>query len=223
MNTKRKILILISSPKQGHKCASWIAGDMLAKALAGNNVESTIINLAALMNSEKWEENLLCAINGHENVVFSSPINNGGPPSFVIRAMDSLKKNMSKINNSKGMFAISNCGFPEARQNNSAVNIYRQFAKESGFSCLGVFAIGMGPMLMYGRGLVLTILGLNIKKAFSVAAKAIARGEAVPKRAEELISKPIIPVGMYVFKHNFDIFKNEIMFKLKGITFQAEN
>jgi multimeric flavodoxin WrbA len=218
MNAKRRTLILIGSPKQDLKCASLIAGSVLAKALTDNGASYTLINLTVLMKSEKWAEELLDLVNSHENIVFSSPIQNGGPPSFVIRAMDILKENMSRIGKGKGLFAISNCGFPEAKQNNSAVNIYRQFSKETGLSWLGSFAIGMGPMLMYGRGLVLKILGVNIRRASSMAAEAIVCGEPVPKKAEELASRPMIPISAYILKHNFDIFKNEIMFKIRGIS-----
>lgn len=205
MSTTKKALFLIGSPKSNSKSSSWHIADSLIKAMAVNGVESKVLRLISLVGSSKSERELLDAISDCDVLIFSSPVYNG-VPSFVIRVMDAIKNNRANIRGRKEIFVISNCGIPRAEQNNTAINIYRQFAKEMGFIWLGAFAICMGPIIIFCGGIIRKMFGWNMNKAIASAACDISMGRPVSERAKELMSRPIMPVWLYTWKHSAEVF-----------------
>lgn len=202
MSTKKKALLLAGSARHKNKSSSWLLGDFLLKSLSSNGFETNAFQLNFLINSKRWSEELISAINYYDILIFSSPVYTNSLPSFVIQVMEEIKENKKNITGNKKIFVISNCGFPEIEQNMSSINTYRQFAKEMDFTWLGAFGFSMGSLLSRWR--FLNIFGIfhNIKKALFLAAAAIAQDETVPVIAQELAAKPIISVKLYTFLAN---------------------
>lgn len=197
MTIRKKVLILIGSPKPKRRSASEFLGGLLANSLIARNAEVNVLYLVEL----KDPRILVDAINRSDTIVFSSPLYIDSTPFIVVRTMDIIKDNILDIrdNSHKGMFVISNCGFPEAGHNKVAVQIYRQFAKEMHFRWLGSFSIGMGPAYIHGYFFRPFRIFRNIEKAMALAAEAIVMDDSIPKDSEDLASRPILPKGLYLF------------------------
>jgi hypothetical protein len=102
----------------------------------------------------------------------------------------------------KRFVAISNSGFPEAKQNTTALAVCRLFAKQVGFNWAGGLAMGGGEMI---AGQPLSELGGRVRgktKALEIAADALAQGDPIPEKAVALMSKRGVPRWMYLWIAN---------------------
>jgi hypothetical protein len=100
--------------------------------------------------------------------------------------------------------AIANCGFPGADHNNTALAICSGFARQSGFEWMGGLSLGSGEGLVHGVPLSeLDGRAIPIKRAFDLAAEALASGSPIPQSARDLLAKPIIPNWMYTLQGRY--------------------
>jgi hypothetical protein len=95
------------------------------------------------------------------------------------------------------LVAISNCGFPEAEQNEIALRIYRCFARQAALGWAGGLAMGAreavkSKPLGESRGIV-----RNVIAALDLAAEALTGGHPVPQEAVSLMAEPLMPAWMY--------------------------
>ena len=93
--------------------------------------------------------------------------------------------------------AIVNCGFPESSQNETALRICQQFAREAGFEWAGGLALGAGQSI---NGRPLADLGgmvRNIAAALDLAAGALAEGGSVLGEAVTAMASPMMPAWTY--------------------------
>jgi hypothetical protein len=169
---------------------------------AGLETEKVYIHPS--LKSDEGRANLLRVVNGSDLLILAFPLYVDSPPSPVIAALELIAEHrkMSKKPKSQKLLAIANNGFPEARQNNTALAICRRFASETGIEWVGGLALGGGEAI---AGKPLDEAGgmvRNVKKALDFAAAALAEGKSVPKEAEALMAKPIAPVWMYVWFGN---------------------
>jgi hypothetical protein len=94
--------------------------------------------------------------------------------------------------------AIANCGFPEARHNETALAICASFARQAGFNWANSLALGAGEGMVHGMPLnELDGRVSPLKKALDLAAAALAQGQPIPEDAQKLLAKPFIPSWMY--------------------------
>jgi hypothetical protein len=141
-------------------------------------------------------------------MVLSSPLYVDSVPSGVLRVFEEIAAIRAEDAKRPGdqrprMIAIFNCGFPEAHQNNVALEICRLFAHEVGFRWSGGMAMGMGEML--GRR-PLQQAGRKVRpvlEALDLAAEALAQGGDIPAEAVDLIARPIMPKWLYVLGGNW--------------------
>ena len=83
---------------------------------------------------------------------------------------------------------------PEARQNQTALAICRNFARLSGFDWAGGLALGAGGGVVHGAPL--TSLGRRaspFRKSLELAAGMLAVGKPIPHEAVALMGKTVIP------------------------------
>jgi hypothetical protein len=93
--------------------------------------------------------------------------------------------------------ALINCGFPEARQCDTAIAICRCFAREAGMEWAGGLALGGGESIG-GRPLKEAGgVAKNARKALDLAAEALSEGRQVPGEAVSLMARPTVPAWMY--------------------------
>lgn len=146
-------------------------------------------------------------------------------PPIIIRALDiigksqkvpGLKQTKAPIHNirivknfldglepKRRMFvAISNSGFPEAHQSNTALAICRKFADEAELDWAGGLALGGGAAID-GKPLDKTGgMTRNVRKSLDIAAQDIAAGHPISQQAIDLMAKPISHTWLYILLGN---------------------
>jgi hypothetical protein len=132
-------------------------------------------------------------------VIISAPLCVDALPAAVTELLEILHRQLDDHARpaEHRLVAISNCGFPEAEQNEIALRIYRCFARQAGFKWAGGLALGggepiKGKPLGESRGIV-----RNVIAALDLAAEALAEGDPVPQEAVDLMAEPLIPASMY--------------------------
>jgi hypothetical protein len=90
------------------------------------------------------------------------------------------------------MLAIVNNGFPDSKQNATALAICKQFANEVGFEWTGGLTMGAGAMIN-GAPLDKVPMIKNVLKALDLTAESLLESSTVSDEAITLISKSVMP------------------------------
>lgn len=81
-----------------------------------------------------------------DTIILSFPLYVDAPSNKVIELFEYIdNKNISLKD--KNIYAISNCGFWEAEQNDTAIEIIRNFSKQHNAKFMGSFKIGAGEIV----------------------------------------------------------------------------
>jgi hypothetical protein len=132
-------------------------------------------------------------------LVIAFPLYVDSLPYLVIRAMEHIARHRQARGEGKSqrLVSIANCGFPEAHQNDTALAICRQFAREAGFEWAGGLALGGGEAIN-GKSLS-QVKGMarNVIKSLDLTADALAEGQMVPQEAVGAMATPITPAWAY--------------------------
>jgi len=207
--TRPKALLLAGSPK-GKAGTSYALGRYLLRKLenAGMEIEETAVS-AALQSTESLH-GFHKATDAADLVLVSFPLYVDQLPAPLIQALELVaerRKGRPSVSPAAGplvqkLAVIVQCGFPETIQNQPAVGIMRQFAREAGFEWAGALAMGMGGAV--GRKPLEKAGGVvrNVVKALDLAAISLAGGGNVPEEAAALMAKPLMPKWFYVFMAN---------------------
>jgi hypothetical protein len=213
MNTKKKALLLIGSPKK-YQSASEFTGGFLLALLDEKGMRTEKLQMLPLIQSEEGKNILLSAIDSTDIIIFSCPLYIDSMPHWVISTMELIVEYRKKLNNPKKQtfVAISNCGYPEAKHNNVALAIYRKFAKEADFKWAGGLAFGMAAATCVKISKKAGFLFQNVKKTLNITADALIEDRYIPKEAYELMVKPFAPAWFYIYSATtvglFTIIKN---------------
>jgi hypothetical protein len=203
MNGTRHATLLIGSPR-GPASTSESLGTYLLRRLAEHGLETEKAYVNQSLNSDRSREALLRLADSSDLLILTFPLYADSLPSRVIAALELMAQHKRRENmpRRQRLVAIVNSGFPEARQNDTALAICRRFAEEAGIDWAGGLALGGGEMI---AGRPLTEVGgsvRNIRKALDLTAAAIAEGEPVPKEAADLMAKLVIPSRLYIWAAN---------------------
>ncbi len=87
--------------------------------------------------------------------------------------------------------AIAQCGFPEARHCDVAIEVCRLFAQEIGAEWAGHLAFGMGPSV--GGGSIERSPLARVLPEFDAAVRALAEGEQIPAESTAAFARPLAP------------------------------
>lgn len=201
MLNEKKALLLIGSPKHKNSTSSAL-GEFLLKGLDKKGYECLKFQIASTLKNNAQE--LLDSVQEADIIIFSFPIYVDCLPAPVIKAMELIGENRRNERNEKNqaMLSITNCGFPEALHNHTAVRICRSFAEKNGFDWLGGLFMGGGPAI---NGRPVEQMGgmtRNIVKALEMAVEAITREEEIPSEALELMSRKMMPRFLYMAAGN---------------------
>jgi multimeric flavodoxin WrbA len=194
----RRALLLVGSPKT-RKSTSHSLGAYLYEQLAAQSIEIDTVYLHPALRSPEKVESLLDALDAADLVTLSFPLYVDSLPAPVIEALERIAAHrQGREGPRRQVFAaIANCGFPEAFQNATALAICETFAQQAGFEWAGGLALSGGGAT---EGAPLADLGgrtVAMRKALDLAAAALAQGQAVPKTAQEILAKPLIPAWLY--------------------------
>jgi hypothetical protein len=144
---------------------------------------------------------LLSAADRADIILLASPLYVDSLPSQVLQAFELIAEQRRNNNNPRRqrLLAVINCGFPEARHNDTALAQCRIFCREAGIGWAGGLGLGGGGMV---GGLPLEKRGRavrNIMASLQIAARALAEDIPVPAEAVSLMARPHVPVWLYLF------------------------
>ena len=202
MTETKSALLLVGSPK-GEMSTSASLGNYLLKLLEEANIKTIKAFIHRLVNRSEKIEDLLTMVNNADLIILSFPLYVDSLPAPVIKAMELIRDSRNeKQRKNQNFIAISNSGFPEASQIEIALEICKNFAEEVNFNWRGGLALGGGGAVngrpLEERGGMLR----NVIKGLEITAEYLSRGEDIPNEAIELVSKSLIPSGMYKMMGN---------------------
>lgn len=203
-SSQERVLLLVGSAKRPRSTSESL-GTYLVERLRERGFEAETLLLHRSLRSDEGREALLAATDRADVLVIAFPLYIDSLPYLVIRAMERIAKHRQAGGEVKEqrLVAIANCGFPEARQNDTALAICRQFAREAGFEWAGGLAMSGGEAIN-GQSLP-KVKGMarNVIKSLDLAAAALAEGKPVPQKAAGAMAKPIIPAWAYTWLGGF--------------------
>jgi hypothetical protein len=205
---KQRAFLLVGSPK-GTKSSSYSMGSYLIRKLETGGLATESMSAGQALYSKENTDRMLDAVDAADLVVVAFPLYVDQLPAAVELIAERRRQRAERPSNPaepegssletrpQKLMAIVNCGFPEAYQNQPAVDIMRKFATETGFSWAGALALSMGGAvsqtpLEKGGGKV-----RNVVKALDLAADSLVAGGDVPPEAVSLMARPVIPRWLY--------------------------
>ena len=202
MTETKSTLLLVGSPR-GETSTSASLGAYLLKLLEESGFDTAKGFIHRLVNRNEKIEELLSMVNNADLIILSFPLYVDSLPAPVIKAMELIRDSRNeKQRKNQNFIAISNSGFPEASQIEIALEICKNFAEEVNFNWRGGLALGGGGAVngrpLEERGGMLR----NVIKGLEITAEYLSRGEDIPNEAIELVSKSLIPSGMYKMMGN---------------------
>jgi len=191
----KSVLLLNGSPKC-EKSNSRVIAKFLVDKLEEKGFKSEEAFTSRLTKAPDGSQKLSELVNAADILVFATPLYVDSLPSFTIKAMEMIRdKRQPKPQLERPLLvAVMNCGFPEKEHMQIALKIIQNFSQEANFRWGGAIAVGMGVAL---NGQPLKEKGgmtRNLTKGLSIAAGALAEGQPIPPEAEELTSKPFMPL-----------------------------
>jgi multimeric flavodoxin WrbA len=195
MSQPRTILLLNGSPKCERSNSRLIA-KFLVEKLEEKGLTSEEFFAARLLSSSENREKLLKSVDDADLIILATPLYVDSVPSFTIKAMETIREHQKNVNDAgtKLLIAVMNSGFPEKEHMSIALKIVQNFARESNLRWAGGITVGMGGAL--GQKPLKDGGGMTAKltEGLSLASAALARGEPIPEEAEDLASKPFMPI-----------------------------
>ena len=198
MNTPTKVLILVGSPKVRSTSAS--IGDHFIGLLKQRGLSADTLHITTILRTADGARALLSAADDAEIIVPAFPLYVDSLPSPLIQALELLaehRKGMERPHRQR-LLAISNCGFPEARHNDTALAQCRIFCRDAGIEWIGGLGLGCGGMI---NGLPLAKRGCAVRSVLAsleLAADALATDTPLPQEAVSLMARPLVPVWLYL-------------------------
>jgi hypothetical protein len=195
----RRALALSGSPGAAGSSTSESLARYLLRRLEERGFETEFARIGPALRSEDGVGELLAKVGKADLLILAAPLYVDGVPSPVIRTMERIAAALASAADCPGprLVAMVNSGFPEARQIETALAIYRQFAKEAGLKWAGGLALGGGGVV---SGKPLDELGgrvRNVTQALDQSAEALAAGLPVPEEAVSLLARPSMPGWLY--------------------------
>lgn len=184
------IVICNGSPKRAGS-VSGILGDYLAKCLSARGARTETVSLLEAAGNEEAFDRLVRLVEQADGVALAFPLYGDFLPGHVTSVLSHLAALGAGNVPSRqpGFLAIANCGFPEARNNDAALEGCRLAASQLGFTWLGGVSVGGGGFYT-GRELEkLGFMGRRARQALEKKA-ALLVGEAT----ESDLSSPNIQV-----------------------------
>ena len=193
----RRAVLLVGSPRTGKSTSSSLGG-YLFEQLQARGIETQTLHIYTSLNSQTRMDAMYEAVDNAHLVVLAFPVYVDTLPAPVTAALEKIaahrKGNPSQIR----FAAISNCGFPEAHHNQTALAVCSEFARQNGFAWQGSLAFGGGEGLVHGIPLnEMDGRATPLKQALDLAAEALSDGLPIPQTAQNLFSKPVIPNWIY--------------------------
>ena len=203
MQKPTHVAFLVGSPR-GPKSTSNSIGTFLVEKLEQKGVPYEKVYVRRCLSSDEKKADLLRLVDKSDLIILASPLYVDSLHAQVIETLELIAEHLKGKPglDKKSFVAISNGGFPESKQNSTALTICRLFAKQVGFNWAGGLAWGGGGMI---AGQPLSDFGVRIRsktKALEVAADALAQGDPIPEKAFALMNKLGVTAKIYLWMAN---------------------
>jgi len=183
MGGPKKVLLLVGSPK-GSGSTSEALGSYLLERMGERGIVTEVARVPSSLRTEEERKGLLHAVGSADLLILATPLYADSLPSGVTRLLEivAAEGGRSPGHGGKSFAALINCGFPEARQCDTAIAICRCFAREAGMEWAGGLALGGGESIG-GRPLKEAGgVARNARKALDLAPKPCRKGGRSPGR-----------------------------------------
>jgi len=198
MNNIKNAILLIGSPKGKNSSSASLGGYLLNK-IEEYDISTETVHLHSGIRTEAKRVKFLEKIEKTDLIILAAPLYVDTLPAKVIKALslileNRIEENLDNVDSEKrqSFAAVVNCGFPEAEQNETALRVYEQFAKEAKLNYLGGISIGMGGAV---SGKSLSDMGGMTKsliKGFDQAAEELAKNQKLSDSVIDKTSKPMM-------------------------------
>jgi len=211
MANYKKAILLIGSPK-GYKSSSASLGSYILNQIEKYDIVTETIHLHSEVSTKAKRSLFLDKIEEADFIILAAPLYVDTLPAKVIQALKLIAENRRnlyfddiKSAKNQSFAVIVNCGFPEAEQNNVALKVYKEFARQAKIKYLGGIAVGMGGAV---SGKSLSEMGSMTKdltNGLKQAAENIVSNQKISNSAIEKTSKPMISSKwLYTLVGNFN-------------------
>ncbi|MBN1178986.1 MAG: NAD(P)H-dependent oxidoreductase [Anaerolineae bacterium] len=195
---QKKALLLVGSARRPRSTSESLGSHVLER-LKTQGFDTEVILIHRAHRSEEQHAAMLDAANHADVVVLAFPLYVDCLPALVTKTLEQLATSRRAGTPKAGqrLLAIVNCGFPETSQNETALAICHQFAREARFEWAGGLAMGAGAAI---DGLPLEERGGMVRHviaALDAAAAALAAGTPVPQETVALMGRPLMPSWTY--------------------------
>ena len=149
----RRIVLLRGSPRKKHSVSTGFAS-YAEKMLCAAGAEVASFDLLGAAQDEEMFTELAAAVDAADGVWLFSPLYADQLPGHTQAALMRLAAWRKEVppRKSQRFSAVINCGFPESVNNDAALAMCREFARQAGFAWLGGCGVG-GSGFYEGRPL----------------------------------------------------------------------
>lgn len=200
----RHAVLLVGSPR-GNKSASLALGQRLLDGLAARGLQVETHSILSAAFTAAKADAMLHAAAAADLLVFSFPLYVDQLPAPVIPVLEALAERRAASGSSTRplLAAIVQCGFPETRQNQPAIDIMRRFADLNGFTWAGALALGMGGAA--GAALPERPTGMlrHVVQALEQAATELSQGQPIAAATTSLMGRALMPRWLYTTVGNW--------------------
>ena len=199
--TIARAVLLVGSAKPAGASTSEALGRYVFARLAERGVATTVLFVGRSPASHR-EQPLLAALADANLFVLATPLYVDSLPYLVTRTLEYVARSSSVRRAPCAFAAVINCGFPEAGQCRTALDIARAFAGRAGLAWAGGLALGEGGAIDGSPLEQLGGLTRRVRAALDLAAAALAEGHPVPPAAIEQLARRMMPARFYTLMGN---------------------
>ena len=154
MSTSKNIVLINASPKITEESVSGYLVSMLSDRIGTDGVNKTIINVRQSLTKHQTR-NDFGVISKADAIVIAFPLYIFCLPAMLTRFLEDYYHYYAEIGKpgvNQKVYAIVNCGFPEAAINREAVRVIQSFSRHINAEYRFGILIGSGGMLIGAKG-----------------------------------------------------------------------
>lgn len=195
-----KVLMIIGSPKQKH-CTSEKIGNYVCDKLSKKGHSIAKVNAALSLMTDDGTKTLVESAKNADLLFFTFPLYVDSLPAPLTKICEILSKVIP--GSGKKVAAISNSGFPEPIHNDMALDILKNFTRQSGLVWVGGVSVGCGAALTSRKPMKLEDHGgmvAKLQKTLDLLANTLANGITCSNYFET-VAQPL-PAWLYCMMGN---------------------
>lgn len=186
MVSEKRLLLFTGSPRKKGTSYSFARTIQALADDAGCTAE--IDHVFDYFDGKRDLETLKERISRSDVIGLVSPLYYDTLPYPVIWFFEKLSREMRTELQGKGLFAIGQCGFPDATLCQPLIASCRCFAKATGMDWLGGLGYGGGAIIDGTHLEQLGKKGQRIAEAFKIALGDVLRGQTISSKPQELLA-----------------------------------